>query len=258
MRRPSGQVPAEHGSWAFLGVPLATALVVAPSGPGAWLATAAVVAFLARVPLKRSVKAGRILPADGPLLVLEALAGGGAAALALRGLSLPAASAAALSLVPAAGALAADFRGGARTPFAEALAMVAPCILGGAVALAGGAALSKACLLAAASFLSLAAPVTYLRSLLARQKGRPDASLAPAVAVHGAACAAAVGLHAAGGIGWLWPAWMGALALRAAAEPVLFRRLPDTRSLGIREVAVCVVSAAVLAASLRFPPPFGP
>lgn len=258
MSRALGQAPAEHGSWAFLGVPLAAALAVAPSGAGAWLAAAATVAFLARVPLKRAVKAGRILKADRRILLLEGLAGGGAAALAFRGLGLPAAAAAILALLPAAGALAADFRGSSRTMLAEALAILAPCLLGGSVALAGGAGPATAGLLAAGSFLSLAAPVTYLRGVLARQKGQPGASLAPAVAVHSAACAAALGLHAAGGIGWLWPAWMGALALRAAAEPVLFRRLPDTRSLGIREVAVCVVSAAVLVASLRFPPPFGP
>lgn len=258
MSRPLGQVPSEHGSWAFLGLPLAAALVVAPSGAGAWLAGAAMVGFLARVPMKRAFKARRVLAGDRRILVLEALAGFGAAFLALRGMPAPAILAAGAALVPAAGALAMDFKGGSRTLLAESLAMLAPCLLGGAVALAGGATPFLAGLLTGGSYLSLAAPVSYLRGLLARQKGQPDASLAPAVAVHGLACAAAFGLHAAGGLGWLWPAWMAALALRAAAEPLVFRRLPDTRSLGIREVAVCVVSAAALVLSLRGPAPLGP
>lgn len=258
MRRPLGQVPAEHGSWAFLGLPLAAALTLAPSAAGAWLAAAATVAFLARVPVKRSLKARRVLTGDRLLLSLEVAVGLGAAGLAFRGLPLAAAILALAALAPAAGALALDLRGGSRTLTAEVLAMLAPCLAGGGVLMAGGASLHTAGLLACGSFLSLAAPVTYLRGLLARQKGHAGASPVPAVAVHGAACAAALGLHAAGGIGWLWPAWMGALALRAAAEPLVFRQLPDTRSLGLREVAVCVVSAAVLVLSLRGPAPFGP
>ena len=79
MSRPLGQAPSEHGSWAFLGLRLGAALVVAPSGTGAWLAAAALVAFLARVPLKRTFKARRVLAGDRRILAMEILAGLGAA-----------------------------------------------------------------------------------------------------------------------------------------------------------------------------------
>ncbi len=254
MSRASSQLPAEHGSWAFLLLPLAGALLLAPSAGGGWLALAGLAAFLARVPLKRTFKARRLLPGDRFLLGAEMAVGLGALGLALRELPSLALAWLGLAALPAAAAALADFRGRARTLPAELLFIAAPCLLGGAVLAAGGGSWTRAGSLVAASFLSLAAPVTYLRGALARQRGCANASPLPALLVHGAACAAAGGLYVAGAVGWLWPAWMGALALRAAAEPLLFKRLPDARSLGLREVLVCGISAGAMVFSL----PAGP
>lgn len=255
--RPS-QVPAEHGSWAFLLLPVGAALALAPSRAGAWLALAGLVAFLARVPVKRAFRARRVLAGDRALLLLEVLAATGAIGLALPRLPLAALVLLAAALGPASLAVAADFRGRGRGLGTEMLSILAPCLLGAAVLAAGAAPLRQAALLAAGSFLSLAAPVIYLRGVLDRQKGRAGGSPVPSLLAHGVAFAAAFALHALGGVGWLWPAWMGALALRAAAEPLLFRQLPDARVLGFREVAVCGLSAVVLVLSMASGTPFGP
>jgi hypothetical protein len=58
-------VPSEHGGWGLTLEPAVLGLAVAPSGPGALLAVAAVVAFLARTPLKLALVdrwRGRRLP----------------------------------------------------------------------------------------------------------------------------------------------------------------------------------------------------
>ena len=60
---PSGSValrplalPAEHGGWGFLAEPILLGLLVAPSWSGAFVAAAAVFAFLARHPLKLALQ----------------------------------------------------------------------------------------------------------------------------------------------------------------------------------------------------------
>jgi hypothetical protein len=258
LSRASSQLPAEHGSWAFLFLPLLGALLLSPSASGAWLALAGLTAFLARVPLKRSFKARRVLSGDRFLVGAEAAVGLGALGLALGGMPKPGLALLGLAALLAGAAMHADFHGRGRTFPAEILSIAAPCLLGGAVLAAGGASWARTGSLVAASFLSLAAPVTYLRHALVRQRGCANASPLPTLLVHGAACAAAGGLYFAGAMGWLWPAWMGALALRAAAEPLLFKRLPGARSLGLREVLVCGISAGAMVFSLRGPLPGGP
>lgn len=49
-------LPAEHGGWGFLLEPIALGLLVAPSWRGAWIALAALFAFLARQPLKLALQ----------------------------------------------------------------------------------------------------------------------------------------------------------------------------------------------------------
>ncbi|HWA85549.1 MAG TPA: YwiC-like family protein, partial [Opitutus sp.] len=49
-------LPKEHGSWSLALEPIALGLLAAPSGAGAWLATAALAAFLARRPLKLTMR----------------------------------------------------------------------------------------------------------------------------------------------------------------------------------------------------------
>jgi hypothetical protein len=248
-RKGPSQLPAEHGSWAFLLLPTVSALALRPSAAGAWLLLWALAAFLARVPLKRWIKAGRLLRGDRFVLAAEALVAAGAFALAVRGLSLHALVLLATSLLPGAVAVILDFRGRGRTPGVEMLSILSPCLLGGAMVAAGGGAPPLAWTLAAGAFASLAAPVFYLRNLLDRAGARPDASPVPALLVHAAACALAVGLKLLCGMNWLWPLWMGALALRAAAEPHLFA-LPGARRLGLREALVCGVSAGALVFSM--------
>ncbi|MBK8727336.1 MAG: YwiC-like family protein [Holophagaceae bacterium] len=258
MRRASSQIPAEHGSWAFLLLPTLVALALQPSAAGGWLTLASVAAFLGRVPLKRSWRAQRILPGDGFLLACEGLVGAGALGLALVRMPAAAVAIGALSLGPAAVIVALDLRGRSRTPWAETLSILAPCLFGGAVLAAGGGSFPQAGLLVTAAFLSLAVPVSYLRSVLARQRERAEAPPVLVLLAHGLAFAIACGLYAFAGIGLLWPLWMGALALRALAEPRLFTRLPNARSLGMREAVVCAVSAAAMILSLKgttFPGP---
>jgi hypothetical protein len=79
-------LPNEHGSWGILLEPLVTALAVAPSAAGAFVALAVGGAFLSRQPLKilvGDISSGRRLPQTRIALVLTAAA----FAIALSGLA---------------------------------------------------------------------------------------------------------------------------------------------------------------------------
>jgi hypothetical protein len=202
------------------------------------------------VPLKRTVKAGRVLKGDGSLFAGEIAVAAGAFALAAPALPGTAWAMLGAALLPGSAAVALDFRGRARTPGVELMSILSPCLVGGAMLAAGGGIPLHAWSLAAGGFASLAAPVFYLRHLLERRAGSDDASPLPALAIHAAACVLAVALKVLCGMNWLWPVWMGALALRAAAEPSLLKATPSARSLGLREALVCGVSAGTLVFSL--------
>lgn len=254
-RSSSIQLPAEHGSWTFLLLPTLAALALAPSAPGAWLTLSSLAAFLARMPLKRALKARRILKGDQFLLPAEVIVALAAMGLAFPGTTLAAFALLSMAILAGFSAMGLDLSGRSRTSGAEYLAISAPCLLGGAVLALGGGAWTQAWSLVAGAFVSLAAPVAYLRNLLRGQRGGAGASPMPMLLVHALAVLVAWGLYALGGMGWLWPAWMGALALRAAAEPLLFNRLPNVRWLGMREALICGVSAGALVFSLWRPPP---
>ena len=104
--------------------------------------------------------------------------------------------------------------------------------------------------LGAGSFLSLAAPLAYLRFRLALRRGGRT-SRGAVVLVHIAAGVMALYMQWSLGLRWLWSLWMAMLLLRVLMEPVLEPTIPDAKALGLRESLVCAVSALTLAISIR-------
>ena len=147
-----------------------------------------------------------------------------------------------------------DLRGSARGLLAEWATIAVPSLLGMAMVRAGQGSWPLALVLGAGSFLSLAAPVTYLRARLSQRRGGKG-NLGAALVIHGAAVLAAVALRLALPrslpLSWLWPVWMGLLLLRPLVEPRIEQVVPNARSLGIRESLVSAISSLALVLSIR-------
>lgn len=243
-------LPPEHGSWAFLLLPTISALILRPSLPGLGLLVMGLTGFLGRVPLRRAVRGGALSSFDGWWLAFYGLVGLAGLGLALRGPRLDFLRV----LLPVApfGAwlLWVDWRGGARSLPAEWISIALPALLGAAMIRAGEGPWALAGALGVGCFLSLAAPVAYLRARLALRRGG-KASLRAALWVHGVAGLIALAMQLALGLRWLWPLWMGMLLLRVLLEPKLEQGVLDAKALGLRESLVTTISAFALVLSLK-------
>lgn len=246
-------LPTEHGAWAFLLLPTISALALRPSLPGLGLFTAGLAAFLGRVPLRRAVRGGGIRSFDRTWMAIYGLMGAAGLLLALRGTRLDFLLVF-LPLAPlAAWLLWVDLNGGARSLAAEWISIALPALLGMAIIRAGGGQWALAGALGVGGFLSLAAPVAYLRARLAFRRGGKSSrsSLGAALWVHSCAGLVALAMQLALGLRWLWAIWMGMLLLRVLLEPKLEPAVLDAKSLGVRESLVTIISAFALVFSLK-------
>lgn len=247
-------LPGEHGAWAFLLLPTLSALALSPSWAGFALLGMALSAFLGRVPFRRISRGSKASTFDRRWLLGYGSAGMLCLGLAIRGKGLEPL----LPLLPAlplgAWLVRIDLKGGARSLLAEWAAIAVPSFLGVAMVHAGQGPWRLAWVLGGGSFISLAAPVTYLRSRLASRKGKLGKPAIP-VLIHASALLGALlvrrSLPGSQPLSWLWPVWMGLLFLRAILEPRFEIRIPDAKSLGLRESLVCAISSLTLVLSLK-------
>ncbi len=252
--RPSWRevaMPREHGGWGLTAEPVVLGLIVRPSGAGVLLGLAAIVAFVARTPLRvvlvdrhrdrrrdRTVLAGRILAAElGTILVL----GTGALVSASAPFLWPVVAA-----VPLAGVeLWFDQRSRSRRLVPELAGTVAIGAVAPAIALAGGAPARVAAGLWLVVAARAVASVPFVRVQLQRAR-HPEATALPAVAVQGIAVIAVVAGWAAGAVP---VAAVVAVAALAVAQVALVRRPPPRAALvGAQQVVLGL--AVVLTAGL--------
>jgi hypothetical protein len=206
--------------------------------------------FLGRVPLRRGVRGRKFSAFDRNWLLFYGLIGAAGLGLAMRGPRLDLILVL-LPMVPfGAWLLWLDMNGGARSLAAEWTSIALPALLGTAMIRAGDGPWALAGALGVGSFLSLAAPVAYLRARLALRRGGKS-SLGAALLVHGVAGLIALAMQLALGLRWLWPLWMGMLLLRVLLEPKIELGVPDAKALGLRESLVCTISAFALVLSLK-------
>jgi hypothetical protein len=249
-------LPPEHGGWAFLAEPIVLGLLVAPTAAGAWLAVAAMAAFLARQPLKlwsgdrrRGRRYPRTAQAERAFASLATLAAGGlvGAAVTARG---PMMLAVGLAAPLAAATLALDLSLRSREALAELLAPLALSALAPAMALAAGWKAAPAfalwVLLAARAIPS----ILYVRARLRLERGG-RANLALALVAQGLAIATAAGLAARGLAPWLGVAAIGLLALRAAWGLSPWRPRWSVKQVGVSEAVAGAITVLAIAIGSR-------
>jgi hypothetical protein len=218
--------------------------------PGLGLFMAGLIGFLARVPLRRVIRGGVPSTFDRKWVLLYGLLGAVSLGFAMWW-PKPDFVLALLPVVPfGAWLMWVDLHGGARSLAAEWTSIALPALLGTAMIRAGNGPWALAGALGVGSFLSLAAPVAYLRARLALRRGGKSSLLA-AFLIHGVAGLIALAMQPALGLRWLWPLWMGMLLIRLLVEPKIELGVPDAKALGVRESLVCVISAFALVLSLK-------
>lgn len=244
-------MPAEHGSWAFLGEPVVLGLAVALRAPGATpsggmaatlVAVATVAAFLARKPLRISVTDRR----EGRRTARTARAGLAAAALALAGAAAvtgaallaqgPVLLAMGLAAPIGAVALAFDLDRRARDAAAEVTAALALAGAAPAIALAAGLPRPAAFALWAILAARAVPTVAYVRARLRLEKSHPVRT-AEVLALHAAAAGGVALLAREGWVPWAAAVAMTVLALRAAVGLSPWRLRMTTMQLGLSEIA---------------------
>jgi hypothetical protein len=244
-------LPSEHGGWGLTLEPGLLGLLVAPSVAGACLAVAAMVAFVARTPLKLVIvdhRRGRSLPrtvlarrvAAVELAVLAALVGA-ALLLAESAFWVPAVIAAPLILVEAWF----DVRSRGRRLVPELAGAVGICSVASMVVLADG----RSAGLAAAVWLVLAAravtSIPHVREQIARLHERPTA---PAITVLADLAAVALAVAAVIVDHRLLVGALAVATLVAAQRLTAIRPVPRAVVLGVRQTlfGLAVVIATAL------------
>jgi hypothetical protein len=247
-------LPSEHGGWGLTGEPVLLGLLVAPSISGALLGAGALVAFLARTPLKlalvdqwrrrrlprtvfaRGVAAGELTTLGG-LLAVVALHSGSAWWLPLV---------AALPLVGVE--MWFDMRSRGRRLVPELCGAVGIASIAAAVARAGGASWTISIGLWAVLAARSMGAVPFARAQVMRWRGRPAPLVGPLVAQ---AVAVAIG-----GAGWgagLVPlaSWVALVAFSGWALQS-FRRPPvRPKILGYSQMFIGIALVLVTAGALR-------
>jgi hypothetical protein len=246
-------VPTEHGGWGLTAEPVVLGLAVAPSLAGVGLGVAAILAFLARTPLRvvlvdrhrhrdldRTVLARRVLTVE--VVAIAALVG--AAVLTATGpFWWPAAVAAPL----VATELWFDTRSRSRRLVPEVAGTVGICSVAAMIVLAAGHAPSEA----AAAWLILAGRAStalpHVRAQIARLHGRPASTrvllAADATALASAGLAVAVEPAVAAGA----VAVAGIVAVQRLTDR---QRVPAT-VVGIRQTVLGLVVVAATALGLH-------
>lgn len=275
-------LPSEHGGWALLLEPALAGLVAAPSAAGLWLALAALGAFLTRHPLQLALadrRRGRRYPRTA---LAERFALGYALAAALGG-AMALASAAhtfwpalLAALIPAAVQLIYDLRRRGRELQAELAGALALCCLAPAILLAGGGTAASAVAIGALLAARALPAILYIRLRLRMARGGREAGGREAgrSTLRPYAAGGAVGAGGHGGRAGVWAGHLAALLLGAGlaaagvttwwpaiAFVVLLARAalglrPAARSVpalwvGLQELALGIVCAALFGAALR-------
>jgi hypothetical protein len=242
-------VPTEHGGWGLTAEPVLLGLAVAPSVAGVCLGVAAIVAFLARTPLRvvlvdrhrhrdlgRTALARRILAAEVATIAVLAVA---AAVTASSGFWWPAVVAAPLVAIE----LWFDTRSRSRRLVPELAGTLGICSVAAMILLAAGHPSTEA----VAVWLVLAGravtAIPYVRDQIARLHGRPTSAstLVVADATAIAVAVLAVAVHA--------PVVGGAVAVVAivAVQRVWARTPVPAKVVGIRQT---ILGLAVVAATV--------
>lgn len=252
VRLKSIALPAEHGGWGLLAEPLVLGLVVAPSGAGAAIGLSAVLAFLARHPLKIALgdrlhgrRAARTAAA-GYLALLYAT-------LALLAL-VPATAGASGWWVPLAlavpaglGQLALEMRHGGRHLLPELLGGAALGAVAAAELRAGGWAMGAALVAWAVMATKAVTAIVYVRARLRCDRGLEFGGRA-VLTVHALAILGTAALAAQGRVPWLAAAAFALLLARAAHGLSRFHRRVRPQAVGFLELAygaAFVVATAV-------------
>ncbi|HEY7725325.1 MAG TPA: YwiC-like family protein [Anaeromyxobacteraceae bacterium] len=249
--------PREHGAWAQMALPLATALLAGRPGAAAWLiAVAAALAFLGHEPalVLLGTRGPRARADDGALASRLLLVLGGSAGLAgLAGLWLAPQAARLAAVAPVALAAATALLARRRlemTTGGEVVAGAAMAAAGLPVALAAGAPARAAAAAFAAWSLSFALAAIAVEAVLAR--GRPGArDLGPRNALLSAAVWAGSLLLAAAGLPWVVPLALAPTALFAAGVCLARVGPQRLRRLGWLLVAATLAMLVLLVAGLR-------
>lgn len=254
-------LPTEHGGWSFLIEPLILGLVVTPSIAGAWLATSATAAFLARHPLKlvaldrrrgarypRTRLAERFFTAYtivAAVSFLLALGLGGNAILA------PIAAAAPFALV----ALARDLQGRGREALPEVAGALGLGASATAIILAGGGLPATAWLAWALGAARASTAILYVRARVRVDRGVDGAvraSLArPVMALHAAVLVVALLAVNAGAVPPVAASAFLLLTIRAVHGLAPGCAPIRAQVLGIQEVFVGAACLVLFAAGLR-------
>ena len=247
-------MPNEHGGWGLTLEPGLLGLLVEPSVAGALLAVAAVLAFVARTPLKLVLVdrwRGRSLPrtrvatqvAAVELVVLVALVIG-AAALAERPFWVPLVIAVPFVAVE----LWFDMRSRSRRLVPELAGAVGVCAVATAIVLAGGGDTRLAAALWLVPAARVVSSIPFVRAQIARLHGRPTS--ARALLASDALCVVLAATAVA-----LEPAVVGGAVVIAAAlayQRVSARRpVPRPAVLGVRQMLLGLAVVAATAISVH-------
>jgi hypothetical protein len=245
-------LPAEHGGWGIVLEPAILGLAVVPSGAGIPIGLAALLAFLARQPLKlaaNDLRKKKIYPRTRPALAFAAAYGGGAllmitAAVALAGSSilLPFLFAAPFALVQ----LHYDARNESRSSVAEIAGCVAMGSVASSIAIAGGWQFVPAMVLWLLMLCRSIPAVLYVRSRLRMERGKA-AGRFTALASH------LLAVVAAAIVGPLLSALaMILLTTRAVVGLSPLRKRVRPQVIGYTEISWGVVTLALIAVGYHF------
>jgi hypothetical protein len=249
-------LPAEHGGWSLTLEPALLGLVVVSGPAGVLLTVVALLAFMARAPLKRSIgdrlrrrRLARTRLADrvaAAYLLAGAAAGWGAAALADGPFWIPLAAASPLFLTQ----LWYDVRARSRRLVPELAGTVGIGSVAAAVVVAGGGSPADAGAVWLIAAARAVAAIPYVRLQLRRAKGRPSTLRSSDAAQVAAMTATAFGM----GFG-IVPVAAGAAVGGLVAVHTITARLAPPRApvLGAQQAVLGL--ALVVIAGLAIAPP---
>lgn len=236
-------LPNEHGGWSFVGEPILLGLLLAPSGGGVALATAAVAAFLLRHPLRivlRALRADRSAPrlrAARPFVVVYgAVLTTAAILVVVHAPSWRALAPMALSIPLLAAQLWYDTHNRSRDATPEIAGAVATGSLAASMVLFAGWSFGLALGVWAALAVKAIATVLYVRARLRLHRGAPASRSLPMIS-HGVGVAVLVGAAIVDVSPWSAPMAMGGLTVRAAIGLFAARKGHPAKVVGLQELA---------------------